>query len=306
MDPEELQRAKTKQWLEIYQLLKPGTALEIRDASGNIEDNLLNSAIWNRAPIHVINKIIDTQSGLVFKQNSKNYNLPLHFAIASPDPDLELIRRLFDAFPEAVFIQNKSGKHPFDVINPNLPRDNPKKYVQLGKLIDELIADAKANELLKEEGLEQENREKKSAKNSLKREKKAKKKESQAEAERQAKIQALTNRSKERQASIIQQRFRRHLEKQRERAEAAKKGINLSAAPFVPSRKPPPTRLLRSSSAPAIMKVYPQLPDDTSVRLPWVGVNYIEGRPKRYFNFGRKRTKLKRLKSDLKRLKLKF
>ena len=297
MDPEELQRARTKQWLEIYELLKPGTALEIRDAKGNIEDNLLNSAIYNRAPIHVINRIMDIQPELVFKQNGKNYNLPLHFAIASPDPDIKLIRRIFDAFPEAISIENINFKRPFDVIYPNLPRENPRKYVQLGQLIDELIADAKADELLKEEDREQENRKKKAEKNSRQREKKAIRRQAKAaETERQSKIQLLTNRSA---AKIIQQKFRKYKQQR-----AAKKGINPSAAPFVPSRNPPPTRILRSLSAPAIMNVYPQLPDDTSVRLPWRGVNYIKGEPKRYFNFGRKTSKrLKQLNSHLKMLK---
>jgi len=273
MDPEELPRARTKQWLEIYELLKPGTALELQDAKGNIEDNILNSAIYNNAPIHVINRIIDTQPELVFKQNSKNYNLPLHFAIASQDPDIKLIRRLFDAFPEAIFIQNLSGKHPFEVINQNLPRDNPRKYVQLGQLIDELIADAKADELLKEEDREQENREKKAAKNSRQREKKARKRQEKTEAQAQA-------------ATVIQKNFRKYQQQQ----QAAKKGINPKAAPFVPSRKPQ-TRVVRSQSSPAIMKNYPRLPDDTEVRLPWRGVNYME-----YFNFGRGSSDIRYLK----------
>lgn len=239
MDPEQLQQARTKQWLEIYEQLKPGTALELRDSRGNIEDNLLNSAIYNNAPIHVINRIMDVEPGLVFKQNGKNYNLPLHFAIASPDPDIKLIRRIFDAFPEAISIENINFKRPFDVINPNLPRDNPRKYVQLGQL----IADAKAAELLKQEDREQE---KKSAKNLRQREKKAKKRESRAQLEREAKIQALTNRSKERQAKVIQRNFRRHLELQK-----VKKRYNLNATPFVP------------------IKRNLNLPEHESVALPW-------------------------------------
>jgi len=99
------------QWNFILNALKNGQVIKDKDGR-----NVLTIAILNNAPLSVIDKLIDISPEFVIEAN-KEGSLPIHFALSRDKPNKRIISKLYNIFPNSLYIQNKKGLRPIDVIN---------------------------------------------------------------------------------------------------------------------------------------------------------------------------------------------
>jgi hypothetical protein len=214
-----------KQWEYVYETLKNGINVETLPGQ-----HLLNSAIINGAPEKTINIIIDSYPELTRIQD--NYgNTSLHYALSREEPNLGVIRHLFDVYPEALHTRSFQQLSVLDVI-PDKVRKNKKTITRLLVLLNELESDFNAYLLLQEEHIA----------------KLEKQRQNERRKDKKSRKQLLERKRNE--SALVIQRYYKQMKNLRS---LKQRGVNQRALPFQSNTHP----LLRV------------LPDDDLVVNPW-------------------------------------
>jgi hypothetical protein len=98
------------QWNIVLQALHSGQV--VLDKNGK---NILSIAILNNAPVKVIDKIIDTVPQFAIQPDNQG-NLPIHYAVSRDKPSKRIISKLYDIYPDGIYIKNKQKRTPINVI----------------------------------------------------------------------------------------------------------------------------------------------------------------------------------------------
>ena len=99
------------QWNAVLHALESGQI--ILDKNGK---NVLSIAILNNAPVKIIDKIIDTVPQFAIQPDNQG-NLPMHYAVSRDKPSKRVISKLYDMYPDALYIKNKQHMTPYNVIH---------------------------------------------------------------------------------------------------------------------------------------------------------------------------------------------